>query len=277
MCAMLETSSFGEGRIGIMAAMPEELQALLDAMPDEAMVTRAGRQFWVGHLHGRDVVAVLSRIGKVAAATTTTLLLTEFGVRQVLFTGVAGGLGPGVNVGDVVVASSLVQHDMDASPLFPRFELPGLGVHSLAPPAAMTDWVARVVAEVLSPAALAEDGALSGVHLSELGLAQPRVHQGQVISGDQFIHSAQACHALKQSLPGALAVEMEGAAVAQVCHDFGVPYAIIRTISDRADDEAHIDFPRFISAVASRYSLAIVQALIRSQPGGRHEPLSVVR
>jgi adenosylhomocysteine nucleosidase len=277
MCAMFKTKAPDQGRIGIMAAMPEELQALLDAMPDEAMVTRAGRQFWVGHLHGREVVAVLSRIGKVAAATTTTLLLTEFGVTQVLFTGVAGGLGTGVRVGDVVVASSLVQHDMDASPLFPRFELPGLGVASLQPPVPLTAWVAQVVAEVLSPAALAEGGALSDVHLNELGLGQPRVHQGLVISGDQFIHSAQACRDLTQALPQAMAVEMEGAAVAQVCHDFGVPYAIVRTISDRADDDAHIDFPRFIRAVASRYSLAIVQALMRRQPGDSHEPLSVVR
>jgi adenosylhomocysteine nucleosidase len=103
------------------------------------------------------------------------------------------------------------------------------------------------------------------------------VHQGLVISGDQFIHSAQACRALTQALPQAMAVEMEGAAVAQVCHDFGVPYTIIRTISDRADEEAHIDFPRFIAAVASRYSLAIVQALTARQPGDSHEPLPVVR
>jgi adenosylhomocysteine nucleosidase len=252
-----------QGRIGIMAAMPEELQALLDAMPDEAMVERAGRQFWVGHLHGREVVAVLSRIGKVAAAITTTVLLTEFGVEQVWFTGVAGGLGQGVRVGDVVVADSLMQHDMDASPIFPRFELPGLGLTSLQPPAELTAHVVSVVAQVLSPASLAEGGALSGVHLEAFGLGQPKVHKGLIISGDQFIHAAQTCRELTQALPQALAVEMEGAAVAQVCHDFGVPYAIVRTISDRADDDAHVDFPRFISAVASHYSLAMVQALLR--------------
>jgi adenosylhomocysteine nucleosidase len=250
-------------RIGIMAALPEELQALLDVMPDEAMVTRAGRQFWVGHLHGREVVAVLSRIGKVAAATTTTLLLTEFEVGQVLFTGVAGGLGTGVQVGDVVVANALVQHDMDASPLFPRFELPGLGLSSLYPPAAFTQQVLDAVRHVLSPAELASGGALADVHLDALGLGQPQVHCGLIISGDQFIHSAQACVALREALPQALAVEMEGAAVAQVCHDFGVPFAVVRTISDRADDTAHVDFPRFVRAVASHYSLAIVQALLK--------------
>lgn len=252
------------GRIGIMAAMPEELQALLAAMPDETMVTRAGRQFWVGHLHGQHVVAVLSRIGKVAAAITTTVLLTEFGVDRVVFTGVAGGVGDGVRVGDVVVADALVQHDMDASPIFPRFEVPGLGVSALCPAADLTEAVFATVSDVLSPAALAKGGALSEVHLDALGLSQPQVHRGLIISGDQFIHAAATCAALRQALPLALAVEMEGAAVAQVCHDFGVPFAVIRTISDRADEAAHIDFPRFVSAVASHYSLAIVQALLRA-------------
>lgn len=240
-----------------MAAMPEELQALLDVMPDETMERVAGREFWVGHLHGREVVAVLSRIGKVAAATTTTMLLSHYGVDQVIFTGVAGGLGEGVRVGDVVVADALIQHDMDASPLFPRFELPGQGVSALSPPAAFTASVRDTVEQVLSPASLAE------VHLSALQLGQPRVHQGLIISGDQFINAAQTCRELIQALPAALAVEMEGAAVAQVCHDFGVPYAVIRTISDRADDDAHIDFPRFIDAVARHYSLAIVEALLQ--------------
>jgi adenosylhomocysteine nucleosidase len=246
-----------------MAAMPQELQALLDLMPDETMERRAGREFWVGHLHGREIVAVLSRIGKVAAATTTSVLLSAYGVDQILFTGVAGGLGADVKVGDVVVADALIQHDMDASPLFPRFELPGLGQSVLSPPDGLTAEVHHAVSQALSAPALAQGGALADVHLAEFGLQVPRVHQGLIVSGDQFIHSTQASRALNTCLPAALAVEMEGAAVAQVCHDFNVPYAVIRTISDRADDEAHIDFPRFIDAVARHYSLAIVQALLR--------------
>lgn len=246
-----------------MAAMPQELQALLDLMPDETMERRAGREFWVGHLEGREVVAVLSRIGKVAAATTTTVLLSAYGVDQIVFTGLAGGLGQDVRVGDVVVADALIQHDMDASPLFPRFELPGLGQSVLSPPEGLTAEVEYVVSQALSPASLASGGALAAVHLAELGLKAPRVHQGLIVSGDQFIHATSACRALTTALPAALAVEMEGAAVAQVCHDFDVPYAVIRTISDRADEDAHIDFPRFIDAVARHYSLAIVQALLR--------------
>lgn len=255
-------------RVGIMAAMPEELQALLDRVPDEAALDVAGRQFWLGHWCGHEVVAVLSRIGKVAAATTTTLLLSRFGVEEILFTGVAGGLGEGVQVGDVVVADALVQHDMDASPLFPRFELSGLGAAVLAPPADVTARMRAVVDQVLSPASLAQGGALSQAHLRELGLSQPRVHQGLVISGDQFIHDAGHGRALLEAQPTALAVEMEGAAVAQVCHDFHVPYAIVRTVSDRADDDAHVDFPRFIASVASRYSLAIIEAWLRARVRG---------
>jgi adenosylhomocysteine nucleosidase len=112
------------GRMALVGAMQEELAALLACMPDAQCETVAGRQFWVGHFEGHDVVAVLSGIGKVAAALTATLLIDKFQVRSMLFTGVAGGLSPAVKVGDVVVASDLLQHDMDASPLFPKYEVP---------------------------------------------------------------------------------------------------------------------------------------------------------
>ncbi len=243
------------GRVAIVAAMPEELNALLQAMPPGHQVQRAGRTFWLSEWCGHEVVAVLSRIGKVAAATTSTLLLTEFGVDRVLFTGVAGGLGEGVQVGDVVVADALLQHDMDASPLFPRFELPGLGLDRLWADADLGRLVVQAATEVLGEA-----------HLHGLVQAAPRVHQGLVISGDVFVDSSAESAALRQVLPDALAVEMEGAALAQVCHDFGVPFAVIRTISDRADDEAHVDFQRFVREVASRYSLAVVRAVLERLP-----------
>lgn len=243
-------------RVAIVAAMPEELSALLQAMPPGQQVQRAGRTFWLSSWCGHEVVAVLSRIGKVAAATTTTLLLTEFGVSRVLFTGVAGGLGEGVRVGDVVVADALLQHDMDASPLFPRFELPGLGVDRLQADADLLSLVVQAAGEVLSEA-----------HLHGLApSATPRVHQGLVISGDLFVDTTSESEALRLALPEALAVEMEGAALAQVCHDFGVPFAVIRTISDRADDAAHVDFQRFVLEVASRYSLAVVRAVLARLP-----------
>ncbi|MEK8086788.1 5'-methylthioadenosine/adenosylhomocysteine nucleosidase [Aquabacterium sp. A3] len=230
-------------RIGIMAAMPEELQALLDRMVDDTPVTLGGRTFWCGQLQGVEVVVVLSGIGKVAAAITTTLLLQAFEVNELWFTGVAGGLAPQVQVGDVVVADALVQHDMDASPLFARHELPGLGLSHLQAPAALIDEVVGVVAQ-----------------------AQPQpVHRGLVLSGDQFVASAGQVAELVQRLPGALAVEMEGAAVAQVCHAFDRPCVIVRTISDRADEAAPQDFGRFIAEVASPRSMAIVMALLSAR------------
>lgn len=254
----------GPIRIGLMAALPEEMAAVLDAMPDEARVTLAGRDFWVGHLHGREVVAVLSGIGKVAAATTTALLASHFGVGQLVFVGVAGGLGERVRVGDVVLADALMQHDMDASPLFPRFELPGKGLSRLpADPAAVAR--ARVaLAAALTPASLAgtQPQGLQAADLAALGLDWPRVHQGLIVSGDRFVCTDGECAALRAAVPDALAVEMEGAAVAQVCHDFGVPCLVVRTVSDRADDAAHVDFPRFLRAVASPYASAMLARLL---------------
>ena len=94
--------------------------------------------------------------------------------------------------------------------------------------------------------------------MSEFGLQAPQVHRGLLISGDRFVSASAESQALRRMFPEALAVEMEGAAVAQVCFDFGVPLAVLRTISDRADDAAHADFKRFIQAVASPYSLAIL-------------------
>ncbi|WP_090043954.1 5'-methylthioadenosine/adenosylhomocysteine nucleosidase [Limnohabitans sp. 2KL-27] len=249
--------------IGIMSAMQEELAAVLAAMPHEHRITVAGRDFWVGHWQGHSVVVVLSRIGKVAAATTATVLLERFAVDTLVFTGVAGGLGAGVRVGDVVVANGFVQHDMDASPLFPRHEVPMYGRARFEADAELALQLAKASAQVLADAALH----LGAGTLADFQLHAPRMHQGLVISGDRFVSASAESQVLRQALPEALAVEMEGAAVAQVCHDFGVPFAAVRTISDRADDTAHTDFQRFIREVASRYSLAIVSRwLSRRQP-----------
>jgi len=125
-------------RIAIVSAMHQELEALLRAMPDEAPRVLAGRRFWTGHLDGHEVVAVLSGVGKVAAATTATLLADALGVERAIFTGTAGGLHPRARVGDVVVADALLQHDMDASPLFPRHEVPFYGTDRFATDAAMS-------------------------------------------------------------------------------------------------------------------------------------------
>lgn len=231
-------------KTAIVSAMQEELSSVLALMPDERKERVAGRDFWAGHLHGQDVVAVLSRIGKVAAATTAAVLIERFKVDRIVFTGVAGGLARGVKVGDVVVADSFMQHDLDASPIFPKYEVPLYGTDRFASDPALTDVLARAARAALPGAAL---------------------HRGLVVSGDRFVSTTAESRALQAALPEALAVEMEGAAFAQVCHDYGVPFAAVRTISDRADDEAHGDFVTFIQKVASRHSAAIVDALLRQR------------
>lgn len=247
-------------RIAIVSALHDELASVLALMPDEHKEAVGGREFWVGHLHGQDVVAVLSGVGKVAAATTATLLIERFGVRRIVFTGVAGGLGPGVKVGDVVLARSFLQHDMDASPLFPRYEVPFYGRARFDADAALADALELTCERMLHSLPQRLDGST----VEAFGLQAPRLHQGLLISGDRFVATTAESQALQRELPEALAVEMEGAAFAQVCHDFDVPLAVVRTISDRADDAAHVDFPRFLREVASRYSGALIDTLLRA-------------
>jgi adenosylhomocysteine nucleosidase len=227
-------------RTALIAAMNEELAALLPAIEGVTRGRIGGREFWLGQFAGQPVVAVLSGIGKVAAAITATLLIDHYQVDRMLFLGVAGGLGEDVKVGDVVVADALLQHDMDASPLFPRHEVPLTGLSRFPVDAAFSEAVAR-----------GTRAALAG--------SPAQVHRGLIVSGDRFVSTAAESRALREMLPSALAVEMEGAAVAQVCHAFGTPLAVVRSISDRADDTAHVDFPRFLRDVAGPLGRTIAQ------------------
>lgn len=233
--------------------MHEELRALLPLVEGARVERRAGRECHLGRLDGREVLLVLCGIGKVAAATTTAMLLDGMDVHALLFTGVAGGLGAEVRRGDVVIAQTLLQHDMDASPLFPRYEVPLTG-RSRFP----TDPV------LCAALALGCERVLQAPHaaLSRFGIDAPRRHSGLVISGDRFVATAAEAAVLRAALPDALAVEMEGAAVAQVCADFQRPFAVVRTVSDRANDSTHLDFGRFIDEVAAEFSRDIVRGAL---------------
>ena len=236
----------------ILSAFKQEQSGLLDLLSRPERVERAGRTFWCGELHGQRVVLALSRLGKVAAATTATTVIEAFAAKRLIFTGVAGGVGPGVQVGDVVLATDFVQHDMDCSPLFPRYEIPLYGQSRFACNPQLNAHLLEAVQQAF---------------MSLSGASNAKVHQGLIASGDRFVSSAAEVAALTQGLIDAghppLAVEMEGAAVAQVCHDYGVPFAAVRTISDRADDTAHVDFNAFVQDTASRYALEIVQRFLQ--------------
>ncbi|MDR2674307.1 MAG: 5'-methylthioadenosine/adenosylhomocysteine nucleosidase [Opitutaceae bacterium] len=245
-------------KFGILGALPQEVALIKRGMTVRRSVVAGGRTFHEGEWCGRRIVLALARVGKVSAALTTTLLLERFGVERVIFTGVAGALDPGLRPGDVVIAGRLLQHDMDARPLFPRFEVPLLG---------RSEFAAALAPEAEAAARAYVAGALAGDipagRRAAFGIGTPAVRRGLVISGDQFVGGAAHAAALRALRPDALGVEMEGAAVAQVCHEMGgVPVAVIRVISDRADGSAAVDFQRFVDDIAEYLTGGIVRVML---------------
>ena len=243
-------------RLGLISALHEEQLGLVEAMQGPTTLIHGMRDYTQGTLFGIDAVCVLSRIGKVAAAATATMLVEKFGVTHILFTGVAGAGDAGVAVGDIVVADSLVQYDMDASPLFPKFEVPLTGLSHFASDAHISNLVADAAHQFLVHDF---ETSINNEERAVFRLARPRVHRGLIGSGDRFVSCGQHLSQLNESLTGLLAVEMEGAAVAQVCFELGVPFAVIRTISDNANEDAATDFMRFVKSVAARYAFHIVR------------------
>lgn len=248
-------------KIGVMGAMPEEVSRLRTSLLSSRRETHGMREYAVGTLRGREVVLVFSRWGKVAAASTATTLIERFGVDVLLFTGVAGALDPALAVGDIVVARELVQHDMDASALagIAPFEIPLLGRSSFP---VRGDLVQKAQTAARQYLALDLPSDIAPETLRTFGISTPAVVSGLVASGDQFIASAHVGDALRRKLPGVLCVEMEGAAVAQVAHEHGIPFAVIRTISDRADHGAPVDFPRFLDGVATHFTCGVTARLL---------------
>jgi adenosylhomocysteine nucleosidase len=252
-------------KIGILGAMPQEIFLLQKDLRIVKRQTRARREYLEGVLYGRDVVLVFSRCAKVAAASTVTTLIEVFGVDLVVFTGVAGATDPKLAIGDVVIGTTLVQHDLDARPLFRRFEVPLLGQLSFESPPAIV-LLARESAESYLHNQMRQD--VPPAVLSAFAIGTPEVHEGLIVSGDQFVAHPEAIVSLRLAmqsagLPAPLCVEMEGAAVAQVCHEHELPVVVMRTISDKADHSAAIDFGPFVEKVASHFTCGIVKELIR--------------
>ena len=245
-------------RLGIISALHQEQAGLIEAMMDRQTLRIGMRDYVTGSLWDKKCVCVLSRIGKVAAAATAATLIEHFNVDQIVFTGVAGSADPKVRVGDIVIAESLVQYDLNAEPLFPRFQVPLLGLSHFGSHKILTDSLLQAATAFIECDYGKE---IDGADQSALSLKVPALHLGLIASGDQFIHQKEKIVELKGLLPDLLAVEMEGAAVAQVCFEFGLPYAVIRTISDGANENSAMDFVHFIDRVASRYAFHIVKRL----------------
>jgi adenosylhomocysteine nucleosidase len=247
--------------IGIMSAMPEEAHRLASVLKSEKEEVVAGRTFARGTLAGKQVVVVQSRWGKVASAATATTLIDRFGATHIVFTGVAGGVDRTLGIGDIVIGSELVQHDFDASavPIYRRFEIPLLGVSRFTGDERLVALAEQAAKEYIV-SELKQD--ITPELLSRFSIGVPKVVRGLIASGDQFIASNEKLDELRSLLPGLQCIEMEGAAVAQICYEHKVPFVVIRSLSDKADHSAAIDFPGYLEHIASHYSRGIVMRLL---------------
>lgn len=244
--------------IGIMSALPGESGRLLEMMEGPvASHERGMRTYYSGKLFGINTVLVSTRIGKVAAAAATTNLILEYGVDMVIFIGVAGDIDPRLHVGDVVIGSTTMQYDMDASPFFPPYEIPLLNVSEFHADPLLEQFAFQAAKRFV-------DGELQNsipkMILDRFHIIQPKVMEGLIITGDQVITQEGRKNALRREIPRALGAEMEGASVAQVCYEYGVPCVVIRTISDYADQEKKPgDMTAFIQQVSGYYAEGIIK------------------
>lgn len=246
-------------KLGILAAMPDEVNTMHNDFHFHEVINHAEREYHLGKVNNAELVLVFSRVGKVSASVTATTLIEKFNVDKIIFTGVAGAVSSDLTIGDIVLADKAYQHDMNGSPMFPQFEIPLTG---------------RALFELdydeLKQAQAGINNFINKLEhyvdlddLAKLNIAKPKLHIGTIATGDQFIQNAASHTNLNKPEMQALAVEMEGAAVAQVCAEHQIPYTLIRTISDQADHSATVNFQDFIAKVASHYSSGIIQEILK--------------
>ncbi|WP_018344106.1 5'-methylthioadenosine/adenosylhomocysteine nucleosidase [Cytophaga aurantiaca] len=245
---------------GILVPMQQEIELILHHMHVENIVETGSRKFYVGTIQGKKSVVSLSRIGKVASSVTAAVMIERFGVDRIIVTGVAGGLTDEVKIGDIVVATSSVQHDMDCRPIFPQFEIPLLDVTTFNCDTALVEDAFKSCSTFIKEELY---DFVSKEELEALHIQQPTVHKGLLVSGDQFIGTMPQYEKIRAELPDAIFVEMEGAAVAQVCYEYKVPLVVVRSISDKANAIAHIDFNRYIENVAKYYTWGLIEGMMK--------------
>ena len=226
--------------IGIIGAMEEEVAALKEKMQISGVLKRASMEFYKGTLQGKPVVVVRSGIGKVNAGLCTQILVDLFDVKKVINTGIAGSLDARIDIGDMVISTDAVQHDMDVSMLGdPVGQIPRMDTFSFPADEKLVKLAVEVNKEV-NP--------------------DIQTFTGRVLSGDQFISGKEKKEYLVKTFDGKCA-EMEGAAMAQTAYLNKVSYVIIRAISDKADNSATMDYPEFVKMAITHY-VGLVKGLV---------------
>lgn len=226
--------------LGIIGAMDEEVAKLKEKMTQVEIKTMAAMDFYCGKIGEKEVVVVRSGIGKVNAAVCSQILVNCYHVSAIINTGIAGSLRNEINIGDIVLSSDALQHDVDAMGFgYPAGQIPRMDSLAFEADSNLLE-VAKNCCEKAVP---------------EIG-----VYVGRVVSGDQFISDKAKKEWLVQTFDGAC-TEMEGAAIAQTAYLNGIPYLVIRAISDKADDSAHVDYPEF-EAAAIAHSVKLLTAMI---------------
>jgi len=226
--------------IGIIGAMDVEVDALKEKMENKTVQRYAGCEFVCGQLENTPVCVVRCSIGKVNAALCTQLMIDRFAPDGIINVGVGGSLHEEVVIKNVVVATEVCEHDMDTTPLGdPKGYIDGINMVKMPTDAALSDALAQA--------------ALAGGET---------VHRGCVASGDRFIASPEVKEALRRDF-GAICGEMEGAAIGHVCTANGVPFAVLRSISDGGDDDASMDYPTF-KKVAAAISTGIILRFLQA-------------
>ena len=227
-------------KFGIIAAMEEELKTLLLALEDKKEVVVLGKTYYEGRIGQHEVVLVQSGIGKVLSAMSVAILAETFGVDAIINTGSAGAVSEGLAIGDVVIADRLVYHDVDVTAFgYAYGQMAGQELYFLAD----SDLMAKL------QAVLAQEGQES--------------HLGLIATGDSFIADPDRVAAIKHHFPEVLAVEMEGAAIAQAAQAAGKPFLVIRAMSDTAQGDANISFEAFILEAGKRSAQTLL-ALLKS-------------
>ena len=226
--------------IGIIGAMAEEVEWFHSELVESNRTSLAGITYIEGTFQGKSVVLCKSGVGKVNAAICTQQLIAQFKVDRILFTGVAGALHPDLNIGDLVISTDCLQHDIDVTALgFDKGVIP-------------------YQAQSIYPA---DENLREIAYQCSVQLFEEKSYQGRVLSGDQFIADREQVKQLRETFDG-MCTEMEGAAVAQVCAMHKVPYVVIRSMSDKADGSAPVNFAAFTKQ-AAEHSFRLVSSIVQ--------------